>query len=92
MKKIFMLIVVSIFLASTAQAAVTLRYHNSDSSNRTFAVKSCGSAKKITFDGSKTASATIQGCSSATIYTSCGNIEVKDGDKVEIKDGCVTVK
>jgi hypothetical protein len=73
-------------------AGVTLRYYNKDSSSRTFNVKICGSSKKVTFQGSRTSSTTIQGCSSATIYTSCGSIDVRNGDKIEIKNGCIKVK
>ena len=88
-KKFAILLTALIMLAVTAEAGVTLRYYNKDSSDRTFSVKTCGNNTKVTFQSSRTSSVTIQGCSSATIYTSCGSIEVRDGDKVEIKNGCI---
>ena len=91
-KRIFFLIVSLLFVASAVYAGATLRYYNKDSRTHTFDAKSCGSSKKVTFGSSRTASVTIQGCSTATIFTSCGKVEVKDGDRIEIKNGCITVK
>jgi len=91
-KSVVLTSVVMMLIASTAWAGVSLRYYNKDSSNRTFKVKICGSSKTVTFGSSRTASTTIQGCSNATIYSSCGAVNVKDGDRVEISNGCVKVK
>jgi len=91
--KVFMTAIVLICFISTVDAAVTLRYYNKDSKKHTMDVKISGSSKEVTFESSRTASVTIQGsATSAKIETSCGTIEVKDGDSIEIKDGCITVK
>lgn len=80
-------------LTMNLQAAVTLRYYNKDSQKHTMKVKMSGSSKEVTFDASKTASVTIQGSSTeAIIETSSGKVTVKDGDKIEIKDGKITIK
>ena len=72
--------------------AITLRYYNKDSKDHEFKVKTCGSTKKVKFDKSKTSSVTIQsGCSDAVIYDKCGEVKVKTGDKITIKDGCIKI-
>jgi len=73
--------------------AVTLKYINKDSKDYEFKVKSCGSTTKVEFDKSKTSTVTIQtGCSDAVIFDKCGEVKVKQGDKVIIKDGCIKVE
>jgi len=92
MKKGFILIGTMIFLASSVYAGITLRYYNKDSNDHEWKVKTCGSTKTVEFDKSKTASVTIQtGCSDAVIYTDCGEVTVKDGDNITIKDGCIKI-
>lgn len=94
MKKRFFasLILMMIFLGGL-QAAVTIRYYNKDSKDHKMEVKMSGSTKTVEFGSSRTASVTIQGSStSCEIITSCGTITVEDGDNIEIKDGCITVK
>lgn len=82
-----------LLLATNAFCAVTIQYYNKDSKPYTMKVSMDGSTKQVTFDASKTASVTIQGGGTkCTIETSCGKVEVKNGDKVEVKDGCVKVK
>ena len=72
--------------------AITLRYYNKDSKDYEFKVKTCGSTKKVKFDKSKTSSVTIQsGCSDAVIFDKCGEVKVKTGDKITIKDGCIKI-
>ncbi len=89
MKKI-VLVVAAICLVGNMFSAVTLRYYNKDSKTHTFKVKIDGSYKEVTFDSSKTSSVTIQGGSTEVIiYTSCGEIKLKSGDSIEIKDGCI---
>jgi len=91
--KVFMTAIVLICFISTVDAAVTLRYYNKDSKSHTMTVKMSGSTKEVTFESSRTASVTIQGsATSCKIETSNGTVEVKDGDSIEIKDGCITVK
>lgn len=80
------------FLASSTFAGITLRYYNKDSKTHEFKVKTCGSTKEVEFGSSRTASVTIQtGCSDAVIYTDCGEVTVKDGMKITIKDGCIKI-
>lgn len=76
-----------------AGAAVTLRYYNKDSKTHKFKVKISGSMKEVEFGSSRTASVTIQGGDTeAIIYCDCGEVKVKQGDNIEIKNGCITVK
>ncbi|MCW3126119.1 MAG: hypothetical protein JWO03_1777 [Bacteroidetes bacterium] len=91
MKKVF-LALSAIMLTASAFAGVTLRYYNEDSKDYTFKAKTCGSDKDVTFDHSRTSTLTIQsGCSDAVISTSNGDVKVKDGDKIHIKNGKVEV-
>lgn len=85
--------VVAMLFVAGLEAAVTIRYYNKDSSNHEMSVTMSGSSKSVEFGSSRTASVTIQGSSTeCVIKTSCGNVTVKDGDSIEIKDGCITVK
>ena len=90
MKKITTLFLTLAFISS-AYAGTTLRYYNKDSKDQNFKVTTCGNHTDVTFSHSTTSSVTIQGCSDAVISTSCGDVKVKDGDKVVIQDGCVKV-
>lgn len=97
MKRKLLLSILSIAILSgitySAINSVYLRYYNKDSETHTFEVKIAGSTSKVEFGSSRTASVTIQGgSSSAVIKCKCGDVTVKDGDEIEIKDGCVKVK
>ena len=93
MKKfVFTMILMLVFTVSSI-AAVTLRYYNKDSKEYTFKVKMSGSTKEVKFNKSTTSSVTIQGnATECVIICECGEVKVKAGDKIEIKDGCITVK
>lgn len=81
------------FVVSMVEAAVTLRYENKDSKTHKMEVKISGSKKTVEFGSSRTSSVTIQGGSSeCVIKTSCGEVKVKSGDRVIIKDGCIKVQ
>lgn len=81
-----------LFSVYTAMSAITIRYYNKDSKEYTFKVKMDGSSKEVTFGGSRTASVTIQGGGrTCIIETKCGNVEIKDGANIEIKDGCIKI-
>lgn len=81
-----------IFLANVA-SAFTIKYYNKDSKNHTMEVKSNGSTQKVEFNSSTSGSTSIQtSASEVEIKTSCGWVKVKDGAKVVIKDGCITVE
>ena len=72
--------------------AISLRYYNKDSKSYEFKVKSCGRTTKVKFDKSKTTTVTIQsGCSDAIIFDKCKEIKVENGDKITIKNGCITI-
>jgi hypothetical protein len=94
MKKRLFLTISTIFLVATMmEAAVTIRYYNKDSKSYTMKVKIAGSSKTVEFGSSRTASVTIQGGSSeCVIETSCGSVTVKDGQTIEIVDGCIKIK
>jgi len=94
MKKLLsVLMLLFLCVSMSLQAAVTLRYYNKDSKSHTMKVAMSGSSKEVTFESSRTSSVTIQGSATeAVIETDHGKVTVKDGDKIEIKDGKITVK
>lgn len=72
--------------------AVSLRFYNKDSKDHKFKVKICGSTKTVEFRRSRTSTITIQGsCREAVIYTDCGEVTVKDDQRIIIKDGCIKI-
>ena len=95
MKKSLLFVMFAVvFMATTAATyySFTVRYHNSDSRSYTFSAKMSGSTTKVTFGSSRTASTTIQGSGkTAIISCGCGDVEVSQGDRVEIKNGCIRV-
>lgn len=77
---------------SDEDLGVSLRVYNKDSKDHKFKVKICGSTKTVEFKRSKTTTVTIQGsCRDAIIYTECGEVKVKDNQKITIKDGCIKI-
>lgn len=81
-----------ICIASVA-SAFTIDYYNKDSKKYTMKVKSNGSTQTVDFNSSTSGATSIQtSASEVEIETSCGWVKVKNGAKVEIKDGCITVK
>ncbi|MBS1685545.1 MAG: hypothetical protein JSS76_12345 [Bacteroidetes bacterium] len=86
MKSLFLLlIIVGISAAATAQTH--LKVYNDDSTNHTYTVTACGKTSTITLHHNRTGPVTIKGCSNAVISTPTGPLNVKNGDKVYIKDG-----
>lgn len=80
-------------LVSSIASAFTIDYYNKDSKNYTMEVRSNGSTQKVEFTSSTTGAASIQtSASEVEINTSCGWVKVKNGQKVVIKDGCITVQ
>jgi len=97
MQKIFLLasliVMPIICLPSASFASVYIKYYNKDSQKHVMKVQMDGNTKEVTFNGSTTGAATIQGSGkAAVIETSCGKIEVKDDSKIEIKDGCIKLQ
>lgn len=82
----------TLVLCQSIQAAITIRYQNKDSKDLVIKFTLDGSSKEVTFDGSKTSSVTIQGSATKCyLETKCGKVEIKDGDNIEIKDGCIKI-
>ncbi len=89
MKKLILTSIALVAFSMSAFSAVTIHYYNKDSKSHTFKVKIDGVVKEVTFDSSKTSDVTIQGgATECIIVTSCGEVSIKAGDKIEIKDGC----
>ncbi len=79
-------------LPTRADASVYVKYYNKDSQKYVWKVKMNGLTKEVTFDGSTTSAATIQGSGTTCIVeTPCGNIELKDNMKIEISKGCIKI-
>lgn len=88
-----MFLSLAFLLVANVASAFTIKYYNKDSKNYTMEVKSNGSTQKVEFRSSTSGSTSIQtSASEVQIKTSCGWVTVKDGSKVIIKDGCVTVE
>ena len=80
-----------LFVTSMASAYSVL-YYNKDSKSYTFDVKLKGNTKKITFKGSTSGTAHCPPTANiAEIKSECGWVEVKNGQKVVIKDGCLKI-
>ena len=91
MKKLFATILLA-FAINIGYAAVYIKYYNKDSKKHKMTVKMDGSTKTVKFSGSTTGAVTIQGSGKKCIIeTACGKVEVNDGDKIEIKDGCIKI-
>lgn len=89
--KAVLLGVVFVFIANLA-SAYSVPYYNKDSKTYTFEVKINGSTREIEFRGSTTGTAHCPPTADiAEIKTSCGWVKVKNGQKVIIKDGCITI-
>lgn len=94
MKKLtgFSLILAILMTSAVAWAAVTVRYHNQDSTNYEWKATCSGSSKTVKFRSSTTGSTTIQGSGPCTVHTPNGDVELKGGDKIQIKDATITKK
>lgn len=94
MKKMafFGFVAASLF-ALNAEAAVTVEYHNGDSQKHTFDAKCSGSSYKVEFSSSTTGATTIQGSAPCKVTDGTGKtVELKGGEKLEIKNGAIKVK
>lgn len=73
-----------------AFASVYIKYYNKDSQVWKFKVKMDGQNKEVTFNGSTSGATTIGGSGTkAIVETKCGDVEVANDSKIEIKDGCI---
>lgn len=92
MKAKMMLVGVGLFIANIA-SAYSVPYYNNDSESHTFEVKINGSTREITFKGSTSGTAHCPPTADiAEIKTDCGWVKVKNGQKVKIKNGCITIE
>ena len=92
LKTLALSLVILALLAGTAFAYVTVRYHNSDSQKHTFNAVCSGSSYTLEVDASTTASYTIQGSSPCKVKHAGGEIELKGGENIEIKNGVITIQ
>ncbi len=93
MKLKSLLLSAAFLLVVQIASAFTIRYYNNDSQKYTMEVRSNGSTQKIEFSASTTSSASVQtSASEVEIKTSCGWVKVKDGAKISIKNGCITIE
>jgi hypothetical protein len=77
---------------SSAFADIYIQYYNKDSEAHTIKVYLNGQTKEVKFSGSTTSAVTVQGSGKKCILeTKCGKIEIEDGAKIEIKDGCIKI-
>ncbi len=90
--KLKMFMAVAAFLVTSIVSAYSVPYYNKDSKTYTFKVKINGSEREITFKGSTSGTAHCPPTADIVeIQSSCGWVKVKNGQKVTIKDGCLTV-
>lgn len=90
MKKITMSAVLIALFGINAFASVYIRYYNKDSQKHVFVVKMDGQTKKVEFSASTSGATSIGGSGTkAIVQTKCGDVEVADNSKIEIKDGCI---
>lgn len=94
MRKALMLLIVfgMLFSAAIAFAAVTVRYHNTDSTSYEWEATCSGSSKTVEFGASRTASTTIQGSGPCTVETPNGDVELSGGEKIKIEDATITIE
>lgn len=93
MNKLAVLVVVAtLTVAGSALAAVTVQYHNGDSQRHTFDAVCSGSKASLVTDGNTTGTATIQGSGPCKVKHAGGEVELKGGEKLEIKDGKISLK
>lgn len=82
----------SMFVATAASAAVTVEYHNGDSKNYEWPAKCSGSSYTVKFSSNTTGATTIQGSSPCVVKAPGGEVTLKGGEKIDIKDGKITIK
>lgn len=87
-----MFLTVMFFLVANVASAFSIRYYNKDSKDHKMEVRTNGSTKSIEFRSSTTGSSSVQtSADTIEVKTSCGWVTVEDGDKITIKDGCITI-
>jgi hypothetical protein len=89
MKKIFYTSLAIASISFSATADVPFRILNQDEKAHTLKVKIDGEIKEITLEPNKAKAFNVEGKAvECTIVTSCGDVVVKSGGSMVIKDGC----
>ncbi len=79
--------------AFSVSAAITVDYENKDSKEYKWeAVCSGAKTSGVTFRRGTTSASSIQGSAPCTVKTDGGEVVLKGGEKIEIKDGKITIK
>ena len=91
MNKAIFAFVCSSVISTSAFSAVTVDYRNFDSREHIFAAKCSGSSASFTFEGNTTGAATAQGSAPCLIENQGEQVQLRGGEKVEIKDGRIRV-
>ncbi len=90
--KSFMIMMLFVMITQIA-SAFSVRYYNKDSKTYKWEVKINGNTRTIEFRSSTTGTASVSlSGDEIEIKTECGWVTVEDGDKVIIKDGCITIE
>lgn len=93
MKSKFSLLMASLFLTINTALAFTVPYYNKDSKSYKMEVKANGSTSTISFSASTSSSASVQTSADVIeVKTDCGWVKVKNGQKIVIKNGCITIE
>ena len=79
-------------ITSAAYAAVTVRYYNKDSRSYTWTAVCSGSKYKVPFDSTRTSSTPNQDSGPCIVHTGKGKVKLRGGEKIEIKNGKITIK
>jgi hypothetical protein len=86
---------IAVWLASVGSsvgwAAVTVDYQNRDSKEHIFAAECSGVRSSITFRSGTTSAATLQGSAPCTVKTEHGDVILKGGEDVEIRNGEIKI-
>jgi hypothetical protein len=78
-------------VSSVSWAAVTVDYQNRDSKEHIFAAECSGMRSSITFRSGTTSAATLQGSAPCTVKTEHGDVILKGGEDVEIRNGEIKI-
>lgn len=90
MKQFMLAALVVALVGVNSMASVYIKYYNKDSQKHVFSVKMDGQTKTVEFNGSTSGATTIGGSGTkAKVMTKCGEVEISDNSKIEIKDGCI---
>tara|TARA_Y100000385_G_C12719040_1_gene477819 strand:+ start:116 stop:397 length:282 start_codon:yes stop_codon:yes gene_type:complete len=92
MKAKLILMTAVLFFITGIASAFSVPYYNKASKNYTFEVKINGSTREIRVKVITTCTAHCpHSANKCEIKSSCGWVEVKNGQKVIIKDGCLEI-